>query len=123
MREMVDRLNGLGWPRAKLVEVRNRFFGDRITVTGLLTGADMLAALKREWSPPQVVLLPPNCVSHAGLFLDDLTPSDLAQALGAKVVVGSYDLVETLTQIAEGWEVGKNASGGHPYISSHQMDA
>ena len=125
VRGMVDRLNDLGCLEVELVEVRNRFFGDGITVTGLLTGADMLDALKSEWKSPQVVVLPPNCVSHAGLFLDDLTPSDLANALGAEVVVGSYDLVQTIERITSGRKMEKGVGGdppwSHPYISSRQM--
>ena len=94
-------------------------------LTGLLTGADMLDALKSEWKSPQVVVIPPNCVSHAGLFLDDLTPSDLADALGAEVVVGSYDLVQTIERITSGRKMEKGVGGdppwAHPYISSRQM--
>ncbi len=126
MREMVDRLNRLPWLNVRLVEVRNRFLGEGITVSGLLTGGDMRDALKAEWAPADAVILPPNCISHAGVFLDDLTPSDLSEDLGCEVVVGSYDLAETLKGVAEGRR--RPESGGeagetvHPYISSHQME-
>ena len=125
MRRMVDRLNRLSWLNVHLIEVRNRFLGSGITVSGLLTGGDMRDALKARWAPADVVVLPPNCISHTGVFLDDLTPSDLSENLGCEVLVGSYDLVETLKDVVKGrggWEVGRETGEAtHPYISSRQV--
>ncbi|SRR5579875_556222 len=64
-----------GWPRARLVPVRNDFFGGNIAVTGLLTGADLVAALGSEPEGDRY-LLPDVCLS-GGRFLDGLTPADL----------------------------------------------
>ena len=81
IRPMAERLNRIPWLTAHVVEVKNRFLGEGITVSGLLTGEDMLHALKTQWRETDVVVLPPNCISHHGLFLDNLTPNDLEQAL------------------------------------------
>ena len=121
---LVDRLNRLGGLRVELRVTPNRFFGDGITVSGLLTGADIRDALRA--SPVgDLVLLPPNCVSYEGLFLDDLTPSDLERDLGVRVAVGTYDLVESVQRaLQEGGEdlhAGKGRRPGHhPYISASQ---
>ena len=46
-----------------------------------------------------LILLPPNCINQDGLFLDDITPPEMENELGRKVIIGSYDLVGTLTRI------------------------
>ena len=58
----------------RVLPVKNRFFGETVTVTGLLTGGDVLAAL----TPDQVadadeMLLCSVMLRHEGdLFLDDM---------------------------------------------------
>ena len=121
---MVERLNQIPWLTARLVPVKNEFLGDGITVSGLLTGGDIRDAIVRV-DAGEIVLLPPNCVNHNGLFLDDLTPDDLATSLGGSVFVGTYDLVETIQNALDG--ISECPAMGseevaHPYISSHQVD-
>ena len=98
LRRMVERLEKVGGLSMRLVGVENRFFGESITVSGLLTGADILAALKRE-AVGDAVLLPPNCVNEDGVLLDDRTPEEMAKVLGVPVEVGSYDLVESVLRM------------------------
>ncbi|MDA0749042.1 MAG: DUF512 domain-containing protein [bacterium] len=126
VRPISERLNTLPWLHVVALEVQNRFFGDGITVSGLLTGADILHALEAHAGAHELVILPPNCISHHGLLLDDFTPADLEKALGCRVVVGTYDLAETIIGLAtsagpvfEGHQAGE---APHPYITSHQLD-
>jgi putative radical SAM enzyme (TIGR03279 family) len=100
-----QKLNIIPGLEIKVIVVKNDFFGSTVTVTGLLTGVDMLNALKKQREIGGVILLPPNCINQDGLFLDDLTPQDVERKLGRKVIVGSYDLVETLTKIFEEWRL------------------
>lgn len=51
--------------------VRNRFFGRSVTVSGLLAGQDLEAAIGRAGRPYDRIVLPPNCVNERGRFLDD----------------------------------------------------
>jgi putative radical SAM enzyme (TIGR03279 family) len=73
---------------AQVVPVPNEFFGRTITVAGLLTGQDIqrhLAGLDRLGSE---VLVPAVAVRDGdGVFLDDVTPADLARDLGVSVRV------------------------------------
>ena len=66
-------------------EIRNDFFGERITVTGLLTGQDIIAQLKGK-ELGETLLLPQN-VLRAGedYLLDDVHISDIERELGVKV--------------------------------------
>ena len=72
---------------ASLCVVTNEYFGDSVTVSGLLVGADIEAALRRH-GPVDRVLLPPNCLKEREIFLDDRTRSDLERAIGAPVQIG-----------------------------------
>jgi len=99
-----NRLNLTSGFEIQPVVIKNNFFGDSVTVTGLLTGADILDTLRKRKKLDKIILLPPNCVNHEGLFLDDLTPQDVERKLRRKVRVGSYDLVESLIKIFDEWK-------------------
>lgn len=71
--------------RLKVIE--NDFFGRRITVTGLLTGTDLIAQLSGEDLGDRV-LLPGNMFrGEETLLLDDLTLEDVENALHTPCVV------------------------------------
>ncbi|MGH7680804.1 MAG: DUF512 domain-containing protein [Candidatus Eiseniibacteriota bacterium] len=70
-----------------ICEVANDYFGDTVTVSGLLVGADIERALKAHGSMDRV-LLPPNCLKEKEIFLDDRTRSDLERSLGVPVQIG-----------------------------------
>ncbi len=72
---------------ARLCVVPNDYFGDTVTVSGLLVGADIQRALESQ-DPFDRVLLPPNCLKEEEVFLDDRTRSDLATRLGVPVTIG-----------------------------------
>ncbi len=74
--------------------IRNEFFGESITVTGLLTGQDILAQLKPVVKPEEknLVLIPDVCLrSGTEVFLDDMTVRALAKALAVPVKVVTAD--------------------------------
>lgn len=58
--------------------VRNHFFGDGITVAGLLTGEDVMASLK-EHRPKGIVALPDIMLKDGDLFLDDVSVSEVRE--------------------------------------------
>ena len=125
MEGMISRLNQVPGLEVKLIVVRNRFFGDGITVSGLLTGNDVGEALK-GCPRDGVVLLPPNCVSDEGVFLDGHTPADLERDLNMELVVGEYDLIASVEKaLGEGRADVRHGGKGrrpgyHPYISPDQ---
>ncbi len=78
------------WPipnlSVRLLPVENRFFGPEITVTGLLTGGDILAALRADGSSRDGVVVPGVALRKGeNIFLDDMTLDDLESQLGAPV--------------------------------------
>ncbi len=75
---------------ARVVAIKNDFFGETITVAGLVTGGDLHRQL--QGIPCERVLIPDCMLRHEGdRFLDDVTPEQLATELGVKVEVVSTD--------------------------------
>ena len=101
-RRIEARFPGLG---LQVLAVPSLFFGPRITVTGLVTGGDLLAALAENEVPPDAVLLIPDVMLRAGepLFLDDLSVADIARRSGLETrITGSRaaGLVDTIRALA-----------------------
>lgn len=72
----------------RTVAVENHFFGEDITVTGLLTGQDILAKLKEAGGPRTGVIIP-RAALRAGeaVFLDDMPLAALQSALQVPIQV------------------------------------
>ena len=66
-------------------KIINRFFGESITVSGLLTGGDIIAQLEGK-ELGDLLLFPGNALRADGdLFLDDLSPEMLSEKLSVPV--------------------------------------
>ncbi|MDO4647862.1 MAG: DUF512 domain-containing protein [Eubacteriales bacterium] len=85
-------------------EIENRFFGERITVSGLITGQDLLEQLQGQ-ELGEKLLLPCNMLREGEeVFLDDMTIQELSQALHVKIVVvgtDGRDLVDAVLEDTE----------------------
>ncbi len=81
-----------------LHRVANRFWGEKVTVSGLLTGQDLLRHARSIVDQFDLVVLPPNCINPDDLFLDNLTLEQFRTVLGKPVQIGQYNLVATLTE-------------------------
>ncbi len=83
-----------------VVPVINHLFGESITVSGLITGGDILSAMEGK-EPGDELIIPPNCLRSEGdMFLDNMTVEELSAALGTKITQngpGGYDLLAALT--------------------------
>ena len=66
-------------------KITNNFFGEHITVSGLITGIDLMQQLK-EKELGEKLLLPQNMLrSQETVFLDDVTVADLEKTLQVKI--------------------------------------
>ena len=72
-------------------EIKNFFFGESITVAGLLTGKDMSEQLAGRELGDELIF--PENTLRAGedMFLDDMTPERLSEILGIPVRQGRND--------------------------------
>jgi NifB/MoaA-like Fe-S oxidoreductase len=83
----------------KVYAIRNEFFGETVTVSGLLTGGDIIAQLRGK-DLGDVVLIGANSLNADGLFLDNTTVEQIEEALNVKVKIVEPDgesLVNALT--------------------------
>jgi putative radical SAM enzyme (TIGR03279 family) len=94
---MVQRLNQVEGLTVNLVASASDYWGQEITVTGLLTGQDLRQALSDQ-PLGDGVLLPSVMLKHGEtLFLDDTTVEDLAIALNTPIWI--VNGLEELTDI------------------------
>jgi putative radical SAM enzyme (TIGR03279 family) len=84
----------------KLVAVENGFFGASVTCSGLLVGADIVAAVQEsgKGGPGGVTLIPPNCLNHDGVTIDEMTPADIGAVLGCTVVAPESTLIDAIRE-------------------------
>lgn len=83
--------------------IENLFFGGEVTVTGLLTGADLVTAL--QGALKSSILLIPDVVFRDGedLFLDNMSPEALAETLHVEVfpvAANPWGIFQALEMIA-----------------------
>ncbi|MEW6570150.1 MAG: DUF512 domain-containing protein [Nitrospirota bacterium] len=64
-----------------VVLVENTFFGSSITVTGLLTGRDVMKSVLYRIDRHEMMLIPDTALNHEDKFLDDVTLGDVQEAL------------------------------------------
>jgi len=89
-------------------KIPNKFFGETITVTGLLTGIDIINTLK-ERGYGDYVIIPDNVLrkgyelsnSDEAILLDDYTVEDLAKELNRKVIICDFTGDNLITIINE----------------------
>ena len=85
----------------EVVKIENNFFGEKITVAGLVTGQDIIAQLKGK-PLGDCLLIPANMLRfERDLFLDDVSVEQLEQELGVKVKItepDGYSFICSLTE-------------------------
>lgn len=82
---IVQRLNRVEGLTIDLAALNSQYWGQEITVTGLLTGQDILQALSGK-DLGDGILLPSVMLKHdEAKFLDDMTVDELAQRLNTRI--------------------------------------
>jgi len=79
----------------EVVEVRNEYFGETVTVAGLLGGADILAALG-DARGGDLVVLPAEALNADDAFIDDVRLAELASRLAGVELRTGYEVTEAL---------------------------
>lgn len=79
--------------------IRNDFFGETITVTGLITGQDLIAQLKGKNLGDNLIISNSMLMRDHEIFLDDMTVGDAEKALNVKIIYTSNDGYELLDAI------------------------
>ncbi|HED24039.1 MAG TPA: DUF512 domain-containing protein [Firmicutes bacterium] len=97
--------------KCRVFKINNRFFGQEVTVAGLLTGSDLIRGLEGR-EPGDLLIIPSTAVNEkTALFLDGLSLQDLEKKLGIPVFTagGPLEVLALLDKIGDG---DNTAEGG-----------
>ena len=84
-----------------VVTVINKFFGETVTVAGLVVGQDIVSTLKERADVGDTLLLPRVMLRETeDVFLDGMTLDELKKAVGKKIVVTAdgYELCQAILE-------------------------
>lgn len=90
---LANRLDG---NMIRVVPIKNDFFGHNITVSGLLTGTDIISQLKGTDLGEELLLSSAMLRHGEQVLLDDTTTDDISRALNIKVTIVESDGYELL---------------------------
>ena len=97
MKKLAETAEGK-FPKLKIYvyEIINYFFGETITVSGLVTATDMISQLEGKRLGEKLLFSKSMLMSTEPVFLDDLTVADVEKALNIKTQAVSNDGKELL---------------------------
>jgi putative radical SAM enzyme (TIGR03279 family) len=98
---LVKRLNQVAGLEVNLMAINSNYWGQEITVTGLLTGQDLLEKLSNQ-DLGDGILLPSLMLKYDDTkFLDDLTVEEVAKKLGVNIfpMNGIEELIKFVVNI------------------------
>ncbi len=96
-------------PRGTTVEVRpiiNHFFGESVTVAGLITGGDLVAQCQ-DVQADEILIVRSMIRAEGDLFLDDMTVEEVRKALPAPLLI-TESSGEGFWRAISGWEECSN---------------
>jgi len=96
-----ERASALAAATAASVEVvhaENRYFGDTVTIAGLLGGRDIIDALQNTQSG-DLVVLPAEALNADDIFIDDVPMNELQKALAPALVCTGHEVTEALRSV------------------------
>ena len=105
MRELATKFEAR-FPMTKIniYVIKNHFFGETVTVSGLLTGQDIIHQMQGKCENLSILYIPQNAF-RAGhdidIMLDDVTREAVALALGVEVCAGSMNGDEFCRQLID----------------------
>lgn len=102
LKETLDEIKNKVYPNLKytVYDIKNEFFGESITVAGLITAQDIVKQVKNN---EKHIMIPSNMLREfTDTFLDGMTVRELEEKLNAKICVnhGGEDLVKKIGEIA-----------------------
>ena len=93
--EYIEAMNAQWGTQLKTVAVKNNFFGEEVTVAGLVGGGDLLRA-KEAFVGDFLIVPEQACLKSGQIFLDDVTLDDLRHELSIPVAHGGASLLTML---------------------------
>lgn len=98
LNELAPRLSEQTGAEVDPVHVVNRYFGDTVTIAGLLGGEDILHALG-ESRAADLIVLPAEALNADNVFIDNLDLEDFKQRVGGARVLSGYEITDALKEL------------------------
>jgi len=98
LEERAPRLARSTGAEVEVISVRNDFYGESVTVAGLLSGRDILREAG-DSGEGDVVVLPAETLNADDLFIDSLSLQDFRDTVEPADVVAGYDVVDALRSV------------------------
>lgn len=92
--------------KVNVYKIKNEFFGESITVAGLITGQDLINQLKGK-DLGQALFITSNMIigsyqeKNENIFLDDITLTKASEELSVNIIPVSEDVSEIMQKISE----------------------
>lgn len=98
IKSLVDKLDG---EPIHIYKINNNFFGNKITVTGLITGRDLINQLKGKNLGKKLVLSKSMLKHDEEIFLDNTTLDDVRRELGVEIILNDNDGYQLLDALLD----------------------
>ena len=96
--KIMNKINGLN---LKVAPIKNDFFGHSITVSGLVTGQDLINQL-RSYNAAEAIIIPKSMFKKGEeIFLDNITKEDVEKELNKKVIPSDISGKEVIDILKE----------------------
>lgn len=96
LKKVQSKFTGLSF---EIYPIINHFFGEKITVSGLVTGTDIVAQLKGKKLPSRVLIPSSMLRAEQDMFLDSITLDEVSEELARPISVSMNDGADLLDKI------------------------
>lgn len=90
LKRRLEKLRCIENGNIDVLAVDNLFFGNSVTVSGLISGADFVRTISKCEKKYDRIILPPTCVNDSGRFIDDKTIND------NRIIVSPHNIKELI---------------------------
>jgi NifB/MoaA-like Fe-S oxidoreductase len=98
MEDLAPDLRAATGAQVLVHEAENEFYGELVTVAGLLAGRDLVEAAP-EPRPEDLILIPAEALNADDLLIDSFSFAELGEALAPAQLVSGLDLIEALRKL------------------------
>ena len=95
IRDLAPALHDVTGAQVEVVHAVNHYFGETVTIAGLLGGEDILAALG-PCTEQDVIVLPAEALNADDVFIDNVALADFRSRVGGACVLTGYEITEAL---------------------------
>ena len=97
--EVLPVLNKINRLNVSLVPIKNHYFGESVTVSGLITGKDIISQLSQT-SVGDAIWMSDRILNDNMQTLDDMTLNQLSDSLGVPLLVSNDNFIDLINNIS-----------------------